>query len=209
MGKVTRWWWIRHAPVTSDNGRIYGQRDLPADVSEVEPFRYLAAALPKNAMWVTSHLQRTHQTAAAVAEQGVEIGAPEVERDFAEQHFGEWQGQNRNEIFAKYGADHGFWLAPAEHAPPGGESFADLKARVVKGIVRLNAAHTGRDIVAVAHGGTIRAAVGHALGLEPAACLGFVIGNCSLTRLDLVQGKGGDSDSAWRIDRINERPDAL
>jgi len=27
---VTRWWWIRHAPVR-DGGRIYGQSDLPCD----------------------------------------------------------------------------------------------------------------------------------------------------------------------------------
>ena len=31
MTQVTRWWWIRHAPVTANNGRIYGQGDPPAD----------------------------------------------------------------------------------------------------------------------------------------------------------------------------------
>ena len=62
----TRWWWIRHAPVRVDEGRIYGQKDLPCDCSEVRVFDGLAAALPRNAVWVTSNLMRTHQTAAAI-----------------------------------------------------------------------------------------------------------------------------------------------
>ena len=31
MSRETRWWWIRHAPVTSYAGRIYGQQDVEAD----------------------------------------------------------------------------------------------------------------------------------------------------------------------------------
>ena len=30
----TRWWWVRHAPVREDNGRIYGQKDLGCDTSD-------------------------------------------------------------------------------------------------------------------------------------------------------------------------------
>ena len=25
---ATRWWWVRHAPVRSDGGNIYGQKDM-------------------------------------------------------------------------------------------------------------------------------------------------------------------------------------
>ena len=28
---VTSWWWVRHAPVTSHHGRLYGQSDVLAD----------------------------------------------------------------------------------------------------------------------------------------------------------------------------------
>lgn len=204
MASTTRWWWIRHAPVTTDGGRIYGQTDMPADCSDGAVFRGLAAALPAGAIWVSSQLQRTHQTAAAIREAGHAADAPTVVEALAEQHFGEWQGQSRTEIFATYGADHGFWLAPADHAPPGGESFAQLMERVSRSIDELNGTHAGRDIVAVAHGGTIRAAVGHALGLTPARSLGFVVDNCSLTRLDHVDG--GDRGAAWRIVGLNLRP---
>lgn len=202
--RITRWWWVRHAPVTTDNGCIYGHIDLPCDVSDAAGFAVLARRLPVGAVWVTSHLQRTKQTAAAIAAAGLACEPPAEERDFAEQHFGEWQGRNRAEVFAAHGADHGMWLAPAEFCPPGGESFAALMDRVARGIARWNAAHAGRDIVAVAHGGTIRAALGHALGLAPARSLAFETANCALTRLDYIED--GVKPPAWRIVAVNLLP---
>ena len=35
MTLVTRWWWIRHAPVRS-GGRIYGNDDPPADCADLD-----------------------------------------------------------------------------------------------------------------------------------------------------------------------------
>jgi broad specificity phosphatase PhoE len=202
--RITRWWRLRHAPVTVDGGRVYGHIDLPCDVSDAACFRALALTLPRGAVWVTSHLQRTKQTAAAIAAAGLAFDPPAEERDFAEQHFGEWQGRNRAEIFAAHGADHGMWLAPAEFRPPGGESFAEMMVRVVRGVERWNRRHPGRDIVAVAHGGSIRAALGHALGLAPARALAFETGNCALTRLDYIEDDG--RPPAWRIMAVNLLP---
>ncbi len=200
-GGVTRWWWVRHAPVTTDDGKVYGQQDIDCDCSEEVAFARLAAWLPADPVLVTSQLRRTHQTADGIRKAGLALPEAMVEPDFAEQHFGEWQGQPRNEIFAKLGARHGFWLAPAHTAPDGGESFADLAVRTAGAIARLTAEHQGRDIVAVAHGGTIRAAVGHALGLDPERALAVVVDNLSLTRLDHIDGKGqGDG---WRIALVN------
>lgn len=206
MSAATRWWWIRHAPV-NDGGRIYGHRDVPADVSDLAAFAVLAGWLPRGAVWVTSHLQRTAQTARALAAAGADLAEPHVEPDLAEQNMGEWQGQIRAEIFARHGDPRGFWVAPAEVVPPGGESFADLCARVAAAIERLNAAHTGRDIVAVAHGGTIRAALGLALGLTPAAALAFTTDNLALTRIDHAPGRGG-GEATWRVVAVNLVPTA-
>ena len=208
MSIVTRWWWIRHAPVP-DGGRIYGQSDLACDCSDVEIFRILARELPRDAVWATSNLVRTKQTAAAILAAdavrrfaGVE---PLVVPHFAEQHLGEWQGQERKAFYAarKVGT-HTLWFAPANERPPGGESFVDLVERVVPAIERLNSEHAGRDIVAVTHGGTIRAAVAHALGLPPQAALGFSTDNCSLTRLDHLTANGGAG--LWRVVAVNHRP---
>ncbi len=130
---------------------------------------------------------------------------PLVVPHFAEQHLGEWQGQERKAFYAarKVGT-HTLWFAPADERPPDGESFVDLVQRVVPAIERLNSEHAGRDIVAVTHGGTIRAAVAHALGLPPQAALGFSTDNCSLTRLDHLTANGGAG--LWRVVAVNHRP---
>jgi alpha-ribazole phosphatase len=57
--------------------------------------------------------------------------------------------------------------------------------------------------VAVAHGGTIRAAIAIALGLPPRGGFAFLVDNCSLTRLDHYQGP---ERSGWRVTAINHRP---
>lgn len=200
---VTRWWWIRHAPVTTDGGRIYGQSDVECDVSDRAAFDALARMLPPAAIWVTSHLKRTHHTARAIVEAGLEAPAPIIEPALAEQHFGAWQGQLRTEVMARNPDRRGFWLAPARTAPPGGESFVDVIERVGPAIRRLSEAHAGRDIVAVAHGGTIRAALAVALGLDPEYALAFTTANLALTRIDHIAGPGGE---AWRVSAVNLPP---
>ncbi len=73
-----------------------------------------------------------------------------------------------------------------------------MRAAVNGAIEELTAEHRGRDIVAVAHGGTIRAAIALALNLGPQGGLAFAIENCSLTRLDHYAGPTGrDGGSGW------------
>jgi broad specificity phosphatase PhoE len=206
MSVLTRWWWVRHAPVP-DSGRIYGQSDLPCDCSDAEAFAGLAAELPADAVWVTSNLMRTLQTAEAIRAAGAQKFAgiePLALAELAEQHLGEWQGLERKAFYAERRVGtHALWFAAADERPPGGESFADLVGRVAPAIARLNAEHAGRDIVAVTHGGTIRAAIGLALGLDPQAALVFSADNCSLTRIDHLSAGGGAG--LWRIVAINRR----
>ncbi|MDJ0949513.1 MAG: histidine phosphatase family protein [Alphaproteobacteria bacterium] len=197
----TRWWWIRHAPVTEDGGCVYGQIDVPSNCSDRVAFSALAAILPRNPVLVTSHLRRTTETAAAIGAAGLELPEAIVERAFAEQHFGDWQGINRREVFRDNAPWHEFWLAPATTRPPGGESFSDLVGRARDAIDRLTGLHAGRDIVAVAHGGTIRAALCVALDLDPEAALSFSIDNLSLTRIDQLDG--GPHGVRWRVSAVN------
>jgi len=203
MVLTTRWWWIRHAAVTSDGGRIYGQTDIECDVSDREAFSALAEILPRNAVWVASNLKRTQMTARAIREAGLAAPEPIVEPALAEQHFGTWQGRVRDEVYAERHDWRGFWLAPAHAAPPGGESFVDLIRRAQAAILRLNESHAGRDIVAVAHGGTIRAALAIALRLDPEMALAFSTDNLALTRIDHIAQREGE---AWRVGGVNLPP---
>ena len=200
--KVTRWWWVRHAPVTANKGRIYGQQDVPADCSDQAAFEALAQSLPEGAVLATSDLQRTHQTASAIAAAGLELPEPIIEPAFREQCFGNWQGMRYDEFDSlRDKLTHRHWLSPAFERPPEGESFADVIARVVPAVIGITAAHAGRDIVAVAHGGTVRAAVALALGLDPEAVLALSVDNLSTTRLDHIDDDG--EGVAWRVVTVN------
>ena len=72
----TRWHFIRHAPVDNPEGRIYGASDQPANITDIRSFRVLAQRLPVNAVSVTSHLMRTHQTLNAIENSGLKITKP-------------------------------------------------------------------------------------------------------------------------------------
>ena len=85
--------------------------------------------------------------------------------------------------------------------------------RVGTAVERIGRAYAGRDIVAVTHGGTIRAALGHALALDPEGSLRLSVDNCSLTRIDHFAGASGSHDPeathAWRVEFHNLSPRRL
>jgi alpha-ribazole phosphatase len=200
---ATRWWWVRHAPVRSDGGNIYGQKDIDCDTSDREVFEAVAKILPRNALWYASNLQRTHQTAAAIWATGFPKPANMLrEAAFAEQHLGAWQGMNRAAFVASRPVGS-HWFADISEPAPGGESFMDLYNRVRGAIERVNVEHAGRDVIAVGHGGTIKAAIGLALGGQPEKGLAFDIDNCSVTRLDHFASSGR---SIWRLPMVNQQP---
>ena len=203
-GLVTRWWWVRHAPVPNPEARCYGQSDKDCDVSNRALFEHQAKLLPRGALWCSSHLLRARKTAEHLAEAGADMARLAIEPDLAEQHFGDWQGLTYVEIAEKHGNNHLFWLGPPEHRPPGGESFVDLRDRTVRSIDRLTAEHRGRDIVATAHGGTIRAALAHAFDLHPEAAVRFEIENVSLTLIEHFEQ--ADPLHAWRVSFVNYMP---
>ena len=138
-GSVTRWWWVRHAPVPNPERRCYGQSDKDCDVSNEELFRHQAKLLPKGAVWYASNLLRARKTAEQLARAGAEMDRLHIDPDLAEQHFGDWQGLTYIEIAENHANNHLFWLGPPEYRPPGGESFVDLRDRTVRSIDRLTA----------------------------------------------------------------------
>ncbi len=205
MSVVTRWWWIRHAPVPSGRNIVYGQLDLDADCSDGAAFAGLARLLPSGAVLVTSDLKRTIQTADAIRDAGLDLPPAIVESDLREQNFGDWQGMT-HEAFAalREATPHRHWRVPAFIQPPNGEDFVQLIARVTPAIHRLSEEYAGKDIVAVSHGGTIRAALSLALGLDPETALAFATQNFGITRLDLITDRA--DGVAWRISAVNQPP---
>jgi broad specificity phosphatase PhoE len=200
---ITRWWWVRHAPVRNDGGNIYGQADIACDTSDTEVFDAVAKILPRGALWVASNLKRTHQTAEALWDAGFPRPAEMAkEAAFAEQNLGRWQGMNRAAFIAARPAGSN-WFADVNEPAPGGESFMDLYTRVTTVIDRITREQPGRDIIAVVHAGTIKAALGFALGGLVEKGLSFDIDNCSVTRLDRFASAGY---TGWRLPFVNQQP---
>lgn len=210
MTEATTWWWVRHAPVIGPTGVIYGQTDVDCDTADVAAFRMLAANLPHDAVWLTTQLRRTQQTFAAItaAMAGVTDRpppTPDVEADFVEQSFGAWETLDWGQMHVRDPATYAaFWENPTRNAPPGGESFVQLMARVADAIDQRCRRHSGRTIVAIAHGGSIRAAVAHALGLSPEVAMAVAIDNLSITRLTLLpDGILRSHGGVWRVEAVN------
>ncbi len=201
---ATRWWWIRHAPVSHLSHEIYGNTDPDCDTSQREIFSSLAKRLPEDALWVVSSLRRTHQTAQAIGRAGYALPELRVEPELGEQDFGDLHGRRHTDHAAtRRDSFVGFWpIAPSEQAP-NGESLAGVQARVVSVVERLGPEHSGRDIVCVSHGGPILSILSHALGLDLERAVSFSVPNLSLTRLHQLHApiSGGPR---WRAICVGE-----
>lgn len=216
---VTRWWLIRHAPVHNPGNVICGASDREADTADRAAAAALAASLPADALWLTSPLRRSRQTAQALWQRAPRLaGTAVVEPALAEQDFGDWEGISHDTAATRDAeAAARFWRNPARHAPPGGESFATVMERTADALRRLTALHAGRDVVAVIHAGTIRGALAAALDLTPEAALRLRIDPWSLTRLDHYGAGAGDNvetgaetgaetgTGSWSVGGVNAR----
>jgi alpha-ribazole phosphatase len=201
----TRFWLIRHA-IVEENARamLYGVMDVPlceTSLLEQAPmYRSLATRLPRPAVWKVTPLSRTRRTAEAIFAAGYPHAAPEVEPDLIEQSLGEWQGLPHADLPALLTLPkHAFWPLAGHERPPGGETMAEVVDRVGAALERLAARHDGEDVVIVSHGGSIRAAVAHCLGVGPDNALHLSIQNLSLTCLER-------NPEGWRVTCVNELP---
>lgn len=119
--------------------------------------------------------------------------AAEADPRLWEQDFGAWEGRALDTL-PDLGPLSGAELAA--HRPPGGESFADLCARLAPA---LQAAATGGRVAIVAHAGTVRGALALALA-SPAAALAFEVAPLSSTGLRAV---GVGAGRSWAIRWVN------
>ncbi len=145
------------------------------------------------AIYVTT-LQRTHQTAAPLAERlGI---TPRVEPDLREVFLGDWEGgEMRRHVIdghpiAKAMFEQGRW-----DVIPGAETEDALRARVRAGIERIVAAHPDELVVVVVHGGVIGTIMNIATGAAGFAFTGA--DNASISHLVVT-------DDRWIVRCYND-----
>ncbi len=106
----------------------------------------------------SSALLRAVETAAAIG-RACEL-KPTAIAALHERRIGSLSGLSRDEGWAIYAESKRRWIAgDLEHSHPGGESFADIRRRVLPVFEALAARHVGATIIVVAHGVVIRVAL--------------------------------------------------
>ncbi len=182
---------VRHGEVAGNSGEVRtfaGARDLELTPRGVLQARAVANRFENEKIDAVyaSTLQRAWRTADGIA-------APhnlEVTRDagFSEVNYGDWEGLSEAEISENY-AD--LWRArvadPWEIAPPNGESYRMLWARLEPMWSAVIARHDNENIVIVGHNGSIRVLLCMLLGAPPANARRLQIENCSVTKLRVGQ----------------------
>lgn len=201
----TSFWLIRHALV-DENARamLYGVMDVPLCettlLAQGPMYQALARRLPRPAAWLVTPLSRTRRTAETIFRHGYPEQSLTVEPALIEQSLGDWQGLPHADLPERLQLPaHAFWPLAGHEKPPGGESMAEVIARVGEAMERLAETHAGQDVVIVSHGGAIRGAVAHALAIGPDNALHLSIQNLSLTRLERTE-------RGWRVACVNEVP---
>ena len=111
----------------------------------------------------SSDLLRARDTAEVVAgDHGLEV--TEVPA-LSEVDVGSWSGLTRTEAMSRFPEGYARWIDGGEGWDDG-ETYEQLRDRVVTAIHEIAADHDGGRILVVAHGGTIRAIHAAALGVD-------------------------------------------
>ena len=166
---------IRHPKPVIEAGICYGQLDVDAYAphavaDEIRPL------LPRDVPVYSSPLRRARQLAEALHP------SPIIDERLCEIDFGDWEGKTWDEI-DRAALDR--WAADVLHfVPPGGESVAQLQARVINFALDLRALNMGR-VAIVAHAGVMRALTGHWRGLPAAEWTQLQFGYGSMTPLEI------------------------
>jgi adenosylcobinamide kinase/adenosylcobinamide-phosphate guanylyltransferase len=170
-------------------GRYQGQADLPLSKVGRRQAARLASRLAQEEIHAiyASDLQRARETAAAVAS----LHNLPVRDDprLREMDFGEWEGLTYEEIQERDPQQLAAWEAgPLDVAPPGGETLAQVAARVQAVLDEITAAHPDQTVLLVGHGGPLRVLLCLALGLSPQVHWQFGLNVASVSQVCLYDG---------------------
>jgi probable phosphoglycerate mutase len=185
---------IRHGETAGNaEKRLQGHLDIALNAEGERQAALLGAALAAERIdhIISSDLLRARQTAEAIARgRGAQVGSDPALR---ERCYGGFEGLLYSEIAARFPREFAAWQARDVDAvlPPGanrGESFRQFYARTTGAIAAHAAAHPGKTIALVAHGGVLECAYRQALGLSLETPRDFKVLNASVNRFVVEQG---------------------
>jgi ribonuclease H / adenosylcobalamin/alpha-ribazole phosphatase len=176
---------LRHGQTPNSVQKRYaGVSDVPLTEAGVQQAAAAGQRLASAGITsiVTSPLRRAVRTAEEVA---AASGAPvEADEGFREADFGAWDGLTFAEVRERWPAELAAWLADPAVAPPGGESFLDVSARVSGALRRVLAGHRGQTVLIVSHVTPIKTLVAAALLAPPPALYRMHLDVAALCQVD-------------------------
>jgi len=176
---------VRHGETAwNAETRMQGQLDVPLNARGQWQAARMAAALadePLDAIY-SSDLSRAAETADALA---AAVGRPVVAvPGLRERCFGVFEGLTFDEVRARWPEQGRRWRQrDPDFAPQGGETLHQFFARCVDVAAELAAAHPGRTIALVAHGGVMDCLYRAATRVALQAPRSWLLGNASINRL--------------------------
>ncbi|GIG90232.1 bifunctional RNase H/acid phosphatase [Plantactinospora endophytica] len=186
---ATRLLLLRHGETEyTAKGRYSGRGDVPLSdrglAQAGATARRVAGLVDSVAAVVSSPLSRCTAMAGIVA--GGLGGVPVVvEPDLIECDFGDWEGRTFAEVRERWPAELDAWLASPTVAPPGGESFVDVGARVGRAMAKLLADYPGETVVVVSHVSPVKIALRDALAATDAFLHRLYLDPAGLSLLDI------------------------
>lgn len=147
--------------------RIQGHRDPPLNATGRKQARSLARRLSGVAFAAAfaSDLKRAWQTAEILLE-GTRTPLTACS-GLRERYLGRWEGHLMEEIATLDPSAWRDWLnRPRDYAPHGGETEVALEQRAIATLTDMTANHPEATVLAVSHGGTIRAILNCWLGMD-------------------------------------------
>ena len=156
----------RHGELAIDEHRRFiGQMDIPLSARGREQARGLGQICCRFpiAQIYCSDLSRSRETAALIAD---DVAVPVIEHSgLREISLGLWEGCEMADIAKRYRSEFNRRGEDLEHyRPPGGESFADCRLRVLAALEDILTG-SSRDILIAGHAGVNRVILCHALGI--------------------------------------------
>ena len=185
QAQVTRVLAVRHGETAWNvDNRIQGQLDVPLNARGRWQAQQLAAALADEgiAAIVASDLGRTRATAAPVAQRcGLAV---QTDAGLRERAFGVFQGLTFTEIEQRWPDQSERWRKrDVEFGADGGETLREFYERSVAAATRLAAAHVGKTLLLVTHGGVLDCLYRAASRIPLDAPRSWPIGNAGINRL--------------------------
>ncbi|WIX77119.1 2,3-bisphosphoglycerate-dependent phosphoglycerate mutase [Amycolatopsis carbonis] len=169
---------LRHGESTANAGDLFaGHLDVPLTPAGVVE---AGAAAEELAGWCpdvvhSSPLVRAAETAAIVGSRLTPDVVVEYQAALVERHYGALQGLRRADARARFGAEAvERWRRSPAGVPPGGESLEMLHERLRPywREVLLPLLESGRRVLVVAHGNSLRMLLAHVSGLEIREAIG-------------------------------------